>query len=264
MNRTPAIHFISDFGLGSHYTTAIRATLFNEQLPYGWNELCTNVPVRDTYSAAFTLHAALQSLPQGDVIFIAINQTYIHEQPNVYVALINGLTIISTNLQVLQLALAETDAVFYAYPFTLFTYHAAFPEKDVLVQTLKHILTHKAQPDFKLDIEPSALSLWTLEQPNERLIKANIIHVDNYQNAITNLRKHTFDTYNARFSTFSIIYSRKYRITKLDTNYAERSDATVVALFNHLNLLEISMINGEASPLLGLKVGKHILIEFYD
>lgn len=264
MNSNSAIHFISDYGAGSHYTAAVRAMVMHEQLPYSWNELNTNIAARDSYAAAFSLHAAMQSMPAGDVFFVAIHQTYIQEQPFVYVAQFNQYTIISNNLHVLQLALGETEAVFYAYPFTNFVYHPAYPEKDVLVQTLKHIRINGIDLQYQIQRTENALSLWTMEQPSDRLIKAQIIHIDSYQNVITNLRKHVFDEYLNRFGTFSIQYSRKHHITKLHTNYAEHSDATVVALFNHLNLLEISMINGEASPLLGLKVGKHILIEFYD
>jgi S-adenosylmethionine hydrolase len=264
MRSAPTIHFISDYGPGSHYTAAIHAMIINEQLPYTWNELCTHIAPRDSYAAAFMLHALLQDMPAGDVFFIAIHQSYIQEQPFVYAARINGHTIISNNLHVLQLALRETDATFFAYPFSLFSYHPSFPEKSVLIQALNLINKNYQPADYLLPREEHALSLWTIEQPSDRLIKAQIIHIDTYQNVITNLRKNVFDDYLKRFNSFSIQYSRKHHITTLNTNYAEHSDATVVGLFNHLNLLEISMINGEASPLLGLKVGKHILIEFYD
>jgi S-adenosylmethionine hydrolase len=68
----------------------------------------------------------------------------------------------------------------------------------------------------------------------------------------------------SKYKSFDIQYSKRDRISKLVKFYSEEESGTVVALFNHNNLLEIAMVDGEASSLLGFKVGSNILIQFYD
>lgn len=84
-------------------------------------------------------------------------------------------------------------------------------------------------------------------------IYGQIIYIDGFGNAISNIQKELFDTiakgrkYNIQFGV------TREPITKLSIHYGNAEDGKVLALFNHNQLLEIAVQHGNAARLFGLK-----------
>jgi S-adenosylmethionine hydrolase len=261
--QLPYIHIISDYGNGSHYAASIRSAFLRENIAHIWNNLCNTIPIYDSLTAAFNLYAVMQDMPEQSIFLVAVDSKTNDAERKLYIATHNNRHLITTNLQVVQLALAGTSSKIFAYPIDFFEHNPSFAEKDVMVQAVKLIYSQSLNETFEISINHQH-SMWQVQTINDKLLKAQIIHIDAYQNVITNLRKPLFESYLSRYASFSIEYTRRYRTNKLVKNYADETSGSVVALFNYLDLLEVAIVNGEASPLLGLQVGKNILIEFYD
>lgn len=93
-------------------------------------------------------------------------------------------------------------------------------------------------------------------------IDGQVVFIDSYRNAITNIPKTEF----ARIGTdrtFEItIKSNRYKIHGINNTYLESDPGELLAIFNSAGLLEIAIVQGNAAELLGFEPGTPIKIRF--
>ena len=98
----------------------------------------------------------------------------------------------------------------------------------------------------------------------ERLIRGIVIYIDHYGNALTNIDQNLFRQFN-KYASFSIqLRLRKYEIKQIHKTYNEVPGGEKLAIFNTMGNLEISINQGNASELMGIKNNDIITIDFYD
>ncbi|MCD4794393.1 MAG: SAM-dependent chlorinase/fluorinase [Bacteroidales bacterium] len=98
----------------------------------------------------------------------------------------------------------------------------------------------------------------------ENYILGNIIYMDSYSNAVSNI---TYDIFNeiAQGRPYRIYAGTSgYAINNVSYSYQDVEPGELVAVFNSLGLLEIAMNKGEISKLLSFSNTTKIRIEFYD
>lgn len=95
-------------------------------------------------------------------------------------------------------------------------------------------------------------------------ITGSVIHVDSYQNAITNISKDLFGRIGKgkQFSIF--VQSKHYKIDKINSRYNETPPGELMAIFNAVDLLEIAIRNGNAAGLLKLNSSSTVRVEFKE
>ena len=94
------------------------------------------------------------------------------------------------------------------------------------------------------------------------IIRGVVTYIDNYGNAITNIKKETFIK-TIRDKEFNILFGRENDgIINISNKYKDVDLAEKLAIFNSNNFLQISINQGKASSLLGLKYFDVIRIEF--
>lgn len=94
----------------------------------------------------------------------------------------------------------------------------------------------------------------------EKMLKGTVIYVDRPGNAIINLRKKDFRQFGKK--PFRLYTSRNEYFRRLHQHYHEVPEGEKVAFFNSSGYLEIAINHGNASQLLGLELGKVVLVEF--
>ena len=93
-------------------------------------------------------------------------------------------------------------------------------------------------------------------------IRGTVIHIDEFENAITNITKDTFEKVrNGR--QFALYFKRFDPITYMCAHYSEVEIGETLCRFNSLGYLEIAINLGKAAGLLGLKLNDTIQIEFF-
>ena len=93
------------------------------------------------------------------------------------------------------------------------------------------------------------------------MIKGKVIYIDSYENVFTNITEEFFNAH-AKGKKYAILFrSASYRITELSKSYKDVVVGEMLALFNSSGYLEISINQGKASSLLGLKIDQPVLIE---
>lgn len=98
----------------------------------------------------------------------------------------------------------------------------------------------------------------------ENTITGSVIHIDSYQNAITNISRELFDRI-GRGKAFTIyVQSKHYKITRINQRYNETGPGELLAIFNSAGLLEIAIRTGNAAGLLKLTTDSTLRVEFKE
>jgi S-adenosylmethionine hydrolase len=98
----------------------------------------------------------------------------------------------------------------------------------------------------------------------ENTITGSIIHIDSYQNAISNISRELFDRV-GKGKPFTIyVQSKHYKINRINQRYNETGPGDLLAIFNSAGLLEIAIRNGNAAGLLKLTTDSTLRVEFKE
>jgi S-adenosylmethionine hydrolase len=96
----------------------------------------------------------------------------------------------------------------------------------------------------------------------DQTITGSVIHIDSYQNAITNISRDLFERVGKGRAFEIFVQSKHYMLDRINTHYNETDPGDLLAIFNSLDLLEIAIRNGNAAGLLKLNTNSTIRVEF--
>ena len=95
-------------------------------------------------------------------------------------------------------------------------------------------------------------------------ITGSVIHIDSYQNAITNISRELFDRVGNGRTYEIFVQSKHYRLERINRLYNETDPGDLLAIFNSSGLLEIAIRDGNAAGLLKLNTNSTIRVEFKE
>lgn len=93
-------------------------------------------------------------------------------------------------------------------------------------------------------------------------IDGQVVFIDSYRNAITNIPKTEFFRIGTDRAFEITIKSNRYKIYGINQTYLESDPGDLLAIFNSAGLLEIAIAQGNAAELLGFEPGTPIKIKF--
>lgn len=102
---------------------------------------------------------------------------------------------------------------------------------------------------------------WGEPSYTENSLRGMILHIDHFGNAITNITKDEF--LRLKGDRSFQLFIRSLRLPRIVTSYGDVSKGEALAIFAESGHLEISIREGSASQLLGLKVHDMLTIEYY-
>jgi S-adenosylmethionine hydrolase len=136
-----------------------------------------------------------------------------------------------------------------------------FPLKDIMAKAACSLSKNTNEYDLGSYVKDFN-SITTLNPILENeIIRGTVIYIDNYGNAITNIRKSHLERYRTD-SALNIHFSKRLVLTKISENYSDVPDGEAVCLFGSSGLFEVAINKGNASQLLGLQLKSMVLIEF--
>ena len=95
-------------------------------------------------------------------------------------------------------------------------------------------------------------------------ITGSVIHIDSYQNAITNISRELFDRVGNGRTYEIFVQSKHYKLDRINRQYNETDPGDLLAIFNSSGLLEIAIRDGNAAGLLKLNTNSTIRVEFKE
>ncbi len=249
------ITLTTDFGLKDHYAAKLKGLLISSLKETQLIDISHNVDLFNIQMAAFQVKQCWESFPQSTIHLIWVGDQFraktkwiaCKHKGHFFVLPNNGLiTLILDKApeQVVSLedSSNEYDAIFLTGCITQII------EEQSILGVGEHISGYVE----RLNQKPIV---------SKNLIRGQIQHIDHYGNLITNIDQHLFEEQKEAEDHFEII-TRAIQLSKISDSYYNQEPGEVLAMFNQSKLLQISINQGNASDLLGLRKGDPIQIEF--
>ncbi|MCC5916876.1 MAG: SAM-dependent chlorinase/fluorinase [Cryomorphaceae bacterium] len=262
------ITLTSDYGLKDPYTAIWKASIFSQNPNVQLVDISHSIAPANFAEAAYIIGSAYRYFPKGTVHIIAIEEMDAHsmrfiageKDGHFFVAPDNGiLSLIRPEFQYNPLHIIEIDATQSDFPATEIMTKAAL----FLAENGKISLLGKPCTDVQ-----SKVPWRPIFTEQNKSLTAHVIYIDRRGNLVTNLPQALFEKHRKE-GDFTIHLPAGTRISKITKSFREiRQEASIFAMFNHNQLLEIGVYGGSlknhtgASHLLGLTLQNKIIIEF--
>ncbi len=272
------ITLTTDFGTKDHFVGAIKGTIYNELPNARIVDISHEISPFNITETAYILKNAYKSFPEGSIHIIGVDSELNEENKHIALKLDNHYFICPNN-GVISLLANEIKPEKIVEINIHDRIETSFPVLDVFVKVACHIarggkleIIGKVISEYKkiVELQPKISDDLTT-------LTGNIIYVDNYGNAISNISKKVFEEVR-KGRTFEIMAS-KYSFKEYQNKYSDIVDFSLpfdqrqkegnrLAIFNSANYLEIAIFRsniktvGGASTLLGLNYRDTITIKF--
>jgi len=253
------ITLISDWGLGDYYVAAVKGMIYRFHPEAQIVDISHNVQTFDSTEAAYILKNTYPSFPEGTVHIIGINTeesiTNIHT-----VAYYNKHYFIGSDDGIFSLIFDGEPESIFELEIPMESSLHTFSSRDRFAKAAAHIAKGGKISDLGAPRDSIMKKILFAPPINEDALKGMVIHIDNYQNLITNITKSDFKKF-TKGSKFEISFrSKKYKIYTIHDSYDDVIHGEIVALFTGDDILEIAINKGKAASLLGIHKKDPIVI----
>lgn len=264
------VTLITDWGLDGIYVGAFKGKLLSQANELQLVDISHQITPYDTGQAAFTLRSCYNLFPKSTIHVMGVGGEISRKEPKnrVYICFEkDGYFFIGNDDGSWRLVFDELPEKIYKLKSddAMETY-SGFPELGIFSETIlklcNNILPEKIGEKYSLThtLLPSRAAL------HPSIINGEIIYIDFFGNAITNISKTEFERVgkNRKFDIFIGSYNEKYKISKINKEYSETVSSNLMAIFSYSGLLEIAIANGQASSMFNIKQNKEVRVKFYD
>lgn len=252
---------MTDCGTTDYYLAMVKGKLLQSVPDLQIIDVCHDSKItRDEAQSTFILKNTVPQFPKGTIHIVAMNA---------HVSMTNRFVAFEHDGQIF---IGADSGIFFTFlgvqPSKVYdiTYYfkglSSFALMDVFVPVALELIQGKklheiSSFEIKLMEITSPLPLTT---PNK--IIASIIYIDQDGNLITNLSKSYFEEIRKN-REFVITMRSKYKISTIDESYSNAKDhGDLIVFFNYSGMLELSILYGNCSELLGIILRDTITIDF--
>ena len=258
--KVQIVSLTTDFGTQDYYVGELKGVLLDKIDHLSIIDISHDIEPFDIVQASFYLNNTYRNFPKDSIHILAV-QTYYSKRNELLAFQKDDHYFIGPNNGVFSLIwddLKEEDVY-------------VINTEDMEVNTLSQSLTHAAALiSHGLSLNEIGPRVQRLErkmliQPviTRNQIRATIIHIDRFDNAIVNLRKDQFESLRAG-RPFQLYFKHDDPIYHFNKHYAEVPVGEALALWNSAGFLEIAVNMGRASSLYNLNKNETIQIYFLD
>lgn len=253
------ITLISDWGFKDYFTAAVKGTIYKKLPDAHVVDITHHIEPFNIDEAAYVLRNAYPNFPDGTVHLIALNTEESINHPH-SVALYKNQYFIGTDNGIFSLIFDGKPDKMVELDIPIESTHITFSTRDRFVKAAVHLINGGNIEDLGETRENMTDKMHFEPGVDSGFIRGMIIHVDPYENLVTNIPKHLFSE-TVKNKKFTISF-RSDNVSKISDSYGDVRPGEIVALFSSNDMLEIAINKGKASSLLGLKNKDAILITF--
>lgn len=251
------ITLISDWGNSDYYTAAVKGMILSHIPDTQIIDITHEVTPFNSNEAAYILKNAYKNFPDGTVHIIGINTEESMNHPHT-VAFYDKHYFIGTDEGIFSLIFDDDPDQVIELEIVQDTENFTFSSRDRFVKAAVHLI--KGEPLEKLGSPKKEIKKKLLFEPivDPNYIRGVIVHVDSYENLITNIPKSLFEKVVGK-KKFSITF-RSDSVSKISDSYGDVRPGEVVALFGSNNMLEIAINQANAASLLGMDLNHTVFV----
>ncbi len=263
MDLTPSgiITLMTDFGTSDHYVGVMKGVILNINRQVEIVDITHAVPPQDIHGAAFLIDSAYRYFPSGTIHVIVVDPGVGSERRAIvcqtetayFVCPDNGLlTHLLPNEKHAHAVAVENSA--YFLPQVSNTFHG----RDIFAPVGAHL--SRGVPIGELGnpvTHPVQLAIPKPHVTDKRVI-GHIIWIDSFGNLVTDISHEILESLERQNGV--VIHAGSAKIDHFNRSYAESEIGEVLAIIGSFNRLEISINQGNAAQVLGLKRGDTVTI----
>lgn len=255
------IALLTDFGTQDIYVGVMKGVIWSICPDAQIADLTHEIPPQDVTAGALALWGAFKFFPKGTVFCAVVDPGVgtkrraiaVQTKEHFFVGPDNGL---------LWWAISESEIVkgvelrnpTYFLPNISQTFHGRDVFAPVSAHIAKSVPLEGFGPELKID---KLVKLPPLKaETGKRTIRAKVIHIDRFGNAITNLRQEDFVKWVSKLGRRTWVATiRGFSFKAISTSYAEVPFGEPLLLFNSYGLLEVAVNKGSAAEQVGIQRG---------
>ncbi len=253
------ITLTSDWGTSDYYLAAVKGTILSQLPDATIIDISHHIKQFDIEGAAFTIRNCFRSFPPGTIHIVAVNTEESIEHPHIAIRSGDQFFIGTDNgifSMILGNEIDEMAEIDIPQDSDFFTFSTRDRFAKAAVQIAKGVaVSELGEPREKIT---QRLLFEPVTGPDH--IKGMVIHIDAYENAITNIPFKLFKQIRNHRS-FEIYFSG-YRLHKIQTGYMDVGVADLLAIFGTHGMLEIAINQGKAASLCGLERNTPVTVTF--
>jgi len=136
-------------------------------------------------------------------------------------------------------------------------------ELEIFAETAVAIISGKSLGEVGLQASDIVEKVPLRATIDKEMILGSVIFIDSYGNAITNITRDIFSrVFGGKEYRIRIQNNRNY-ISHISEKYSDVPEGELLAIFNHLNLLEMAINGADISELFNIEIGSSIRIDHY-
>lgn len=274
----PIITLTTDFGEKDHFAGAVKGSIYSELSDVRIVDVSHSISPFNIIEAAYTIQNAYSSFPNGTIHIIGIDSELSPENKHIAVKLDDHYFICANNgiMSMICQDIAPEKIVEINIHDKIQT---SFPVLDVFVKVACHIArggTLEVIGKVINNIKPIRYLVPFVNDEKTQII-GTVIHIDNYGNVITNIKRKFFESIQktrnyeiaARNYKFKTVYDHYSSFVNFETPEDKRNDeGKALVVFNASDYLEIAVYKsncttvGSASTLMGLTTMDTVTVTF--
>ena len=224
-------------------------------------DLAHNLPPFNISYASFILKQSWKNFPDGTIHLIGVDSEGSKKRKHLIVEA-HKQYFICADTGIISLIFTENEISNIYQPKEKNLNEQ--PALIIFVHLARDIIINEDLSTFLQPAGPIKKKLRTGPMYEESLILGKIIYTDSYNNAICNITKELFEEVGNGRPFIIYAGSMKDKITRISKGHIDVPQGEILALFNSMGLLELSINRGRIMHFLNLKLYIEIRILFYD
>ncbi len=255
------ITLTTDWHNDDFYTGAIKGLLYAK---------CTDVKVIDithkidTFKytqAAFILRNVYKYYPQGTIHIVGI-QSNINEKQHPVCVKIHNQYFIGSSGGIFSLIFDNKPDIVVRINENNIIKRSTFPELTIFAEAAVMIANGADIKQLGDEFTEMTQFMQMMPAVDKNVITGQVIYIDSYKNAITNISKQLFYDLKKDKKFVVAVKSDSYKVNKICSEYSDVERGEVLALFNSAGLLEFAMRDGKIAELADIQINTPVIIKF--
>jgi S-adenosylmethionine hydrolase len=251
---------MSDFGENDHYVSAVKAKIIAINPELTIVDISHNITPYDITHGSFVLRSVFREFPAGTIHLAAVN-TIDSRHKNYIIAMIEGHYFIGADNGLFSL-ISEQPPEIIINLSNPDIQTSVFPARDIMARYAAMLASGTAVKDLGTVTTDFKKLLGRQLKATKKQISGNVIRIDRFGNAITNIDQEIFNILKKERG-FTVKFGRE-TITTIHATYASVDPGECFVVFNSNGLLEIGINKGSASELIGLGFDSPVVINFEE
>ena len=248
------ITLMTDFGTSDHFVGVMKGVILNINPQVRIVDITHAIPPQDVYGAAFIVNSTCRYFPDGTIHVVVVDpgvgsrrRAIICQTDTAYfVCPDNGILscVLGNDTAHRVVALGNAD-------YWLSEVSNTFHGRDIFAPVAAHLSRGISLGQFGDAVHNVARLPIQIPQVTETAIEGSVIWIDHFGNLITNLTSDILESFGID-NTF-VIRAGGSEIYQLNFAYDESEKGECLAIIGSSGYLEISVNQGSAARVLGLK-----------